>query len=602
MKNKILILFLTLVTAEYAICQNVESGGVESQEVIPFNLKSRRISPGKSIPFDKNFIIDIEGIQPSSIVKVLLFEVEYDENASRNPRVDAIFYNIAKVDSVLGDTIWELIRSDLSEFKKIKYGDKLGELTTADSMSVKNSVMKHAVERKGELFKALKKYSNRDSIYITPSSIPDYIIPFEAVSKRKVNLLMPPIKPNREFDILIVKGLSDENVKLANRLHELIYRQAHRTTRGAVVLDNEKIKMAFRVLKDSVNNANFKRRRETFSFNLTTYYEEVFKKILPYMDSVNRVSSNRVFFSLTNEDLARIRLTCIANNEKSSFLIPFRDLAGSDTVAVFHGLRSLEDKKPQNADSLDVASRIANLDSTLAQFEMLRNKVTEFRITDTCAFAPISRSIDKSIRALLRNRDYLAFYMKKQNRTLDSLTRGTEGYWLIGNTGSKDLQTKGKGLLTVDAGFTTLFGVDNYGKVRAIPRLFWGLNVNFRSIDKNIKLKTMARRLPKDTLIDQRIITRRSILHTLGLNVGFTLGAIGQHNFDNFYNNSSLMLGPSFRIGEFLRLSAGSVFMRRKQVNPLTAQKKFTTGLYISAALDFDLFDGVKTIFTSFFK
>jgi hypothetical protein len=85
-------------------------------------------------------------------------------------------------------------------------------------------------------------------------------------------------------------------------------------------------------------------------------------------------------------------------------------------------------------------------------------------------------------------------------------------------------------------------------------------------------------------------------MQRLCLTAGFTIGSLDKNNFDNFFGGSSLLLGPGFLITRSFRVSTGFSFLKRSTLNPLKSDKKFTTGYYLTASLDFDLLGTLNKI------
>ena len=97
---------------------------------------------------------------------------------------------------------------------------------------------------------------------------------------------------------------------------------------------------------------------------------------------------------------------------------------------------------------------------------------------------------------------------------------------------------------------------------------------------------------------DYQIASMRSIWQHLSLNLGFTLGSLPNADFDNFYNGTSLLVGPAYRFRRAFKFSAGAAFLKRSSYNPLISEKKVVMGTFASLSVDIDFIETFKDIRT----
>ena len=88
----------------------------------------------------------------------------------------------------------------------------------------------------------------------------------------------------------------------------------------------------------------------------------------------------------------------------------------------------------------------------------------------------------------------------------------------------------------------------------------------------------------------------------MSLNVGITLGTMNNKDFDNFYNNNSLLIGPAYRFARAFKVSSGLALLKRGSKNPLISEKKVIPAGYLSLSVDIDFIQGVKDITSILFK
>ncbi len=73
-------------------------------------------------------------------------------------------------------------------------------------------------------------------------------------------------------------------------------------------------------------------------------------------------------------------------------------------------------------------------------------------------------------------------------------------------------------------------------------------------------------------------------------------------DFDNFYNGTSLLVGPAYRFARGFKVSAGVALLKRTSKNPLISEKKVVPGAYLSASVDMDFIQSLKDIKDILFK
>ncbi|MCF2494298.1 hypothetical protein L0662_13100 [Dyadobacter sp. CY22] len=421
----------------------------------------------------------------------------------------------------------------------------------------------------------------------------------DSSNKKKVKLKLPPLKPSRDFDIFLEMKLSPENQKLAFALNREIFKVLKRTGSTDSVLNNKLIKKQFTMLSDEANDklVGHSSVRAVFFDTLVVYCQNVYTRISSPLNKIYYSSGYEGLYSITANALQLVSSNSVKSANKVDLTV-FNNMITTVHNDVFFGYLPINfNELSKRADTLNPVARIANIDTTLKYFYKLRKLVDDLAILNKINFQPISDSLHSNIKDLVDNKEKLSGDLKAMNEVLDAQI---EAKWLVGTSGAKDLQAEGKNYFSVLAGFAYGFAKTNYDKVVGIPKLYLGLNVNFRALNKDLRpYQDIARKAKSDTT---RLLSRRNIWNFVGLNVGLTLGSMTNGQFDNFYANTSLIVGPSVRITRLFRVSAGPMFLTRVQMSPILAQKKPTAGVYASLALDIDFLEPVTKIINMVFK
>ncbi len=261
-----------------------------------------------------------------------------------------------------------------------------------------------------------------------------------------------------------------------------------------------------------------------------------------------------------------------------------------DSTSYFEGIRSIQDPGKDPAKFFDLKQRSANLDSTIAPLRALRAKLEMLalvRPADSGTIFKFAARVDTLIDRLKSNSKILAETDKNLNDNIAKNAKVKYSDWYISTTEVRDLTTQSGYIFTPQIGLSVLGTRSNENNVSLIPKLNWGVNINFRPIDK---------------LISRKYLTAPPISHYLSLHVGLTMGGFREKEYENLYANTSLLVGPSLRITRILYGSAGFSLYRQRDNNPLINKYRVTTGFYSSLLLDLDITAAIATIRNSLFK
>lgn len=411
----------------------------------------------------------------------------------------------------------------------------------------------------------------------------------------KLLLFFPALRPNINFDISIHQTVSPDNIHNFLLLAEAVHNNNPDAANMFSALQKH--------FEDSlISPARFSITDTTFSDFTVKSWPKLDAIVTKAADSTNYITINTIplakIISMENlADAAMIKLNrvIILASSSAGFL---------QSISNGHG--SLVNLYAPPAKEVFYDDRIANLKASVGVLQSLQDSAMAVYVRNgNTDVKDILDALKSNIDILQKNTAFLKGIWKQVSDAINAYNY--EAVWLVGTTESMDLATKGGSLMSTEIGLTNILVKNNADETKYIPRLYWGLNIFFRPVDRNAVIKYLPRRKQKFTypygaIADDELSARQAILQHLTLSIGLTLGALDQPDFDNFYNSMSLTVGPSYRFARAFRFSAGLAVLKRKNPNPLFTDKKTTTGAYASFSVDFDLVQSIKSFVNLIFK
>lgn len=475
-----------------------------------------------------------------------------------------------------------------------------------------------------------------------------------------LRIFFPALKPNKNFDVYILRLLSDENRALVMKMNMHMK-----------LGETEKAKALFLRLENNVRSkyADLTPLALTFT-SYKNYYHEFLE------DSYNTLSDPAAFPAAPALSLSEIKAIDIS----TSSLLDFKDghllleaVSKNKLPQLQNGvldIRKIYQPEDDTVSMADIDARLQNVVSNRVFFDTIYRRIGAVlskgtqTVTVDHQVQDLSK-IYKKTNAICKNL-WLAYEKLEEGQAvisamIDKNENMRQMDFLIGTTESYDIKTAGGNVLFLDAGISNLRVAGVNTDIVNIPKLYWGVSIYFRPIDKNTRRNRFpyAWQLPAykgtekysinladnkvmaaygldtsiaynfhlrkknlqlllsdelqdagdDTTVytqsvraDQRIVSRYTLFQHLSLNVGLTLGSMGNKDFDNLYNNTSLLVGPAFRFARTFKISAGVSFVKRSSNHPLVSEKEVVVGNYISLSTDIDFIQGLKDITSILFK
>lgn len=288
------------------------------------------------------------------------------------------------------------------------------------------------------------------------------------------------------------------------------------------------------------------------------------------------------------------------------------------------GLRDIKkvfgEDKDVLVDMFALETREQNLINNLKLFDDADRRITQAIsrgiITRTINGAPITLATVKTEIEKVRDeiRSNLAKLQTELKAINSEILKNDELKQVIlvnGNSQSIDLKAAGGNILFLDAGFANILAKNLNNQNVYIPKLYFGVSIYFRPIDKNTRREKFGCLKPIGCKTvdcvnqygpDYGVASTWSIWQHLSLNLGVTLGSMTNKDFDNFYSSNSLLIGPAYRFKRAFKVSAGVALLKRSSKNPLFSEKEIIPAAYLSLSVDIDFIDTIKSVTSMFFK
>ncbi len=429
------------------------------------------------------------------------------------------------------------------------------------------------------------------------------------LSHDTLTIFFRPLKPNKEFDVGVAAflgktaraALMDVNVLLADSKADIKKIEAQY---------NETV---LPILKDKDLNRRF-------GLLLFSEYKALYAKFLAktYSDLLNG-STFRMSVGLNLSDIQAVDTQTIkdlSNFKDAALLVELVQMGKWKEFELGRiNIRKIFDPSLKEVDALDLDGRIENfksnalvLDSLLARVDRVISKSITSTTPPGAGVPILFKDIRDKIIVALSNTNANSAIMQSSKKLINNVFDETKDlrqtFFLVGSTVASDLKAKGGNLLFLDLGLTNIVVPKLTGGMDFIPKPYYGVSIYFRPIDKNTRRGSFPgshpkRKKPGDP--DYNIVTKRGLAQHLALNIGFTMGSMSG-DYDNFYNNTSLLVGPSIRFARAFKFSAGYAFLKQTSKDPLVSEKKVITGTYMSLSVDVDVVQGIKDVTSLIWK
>ncbi len=305
----------------------------------------------------------------------------------------------------------------------------------------------------------------------------------------------------------------------------------------------------------------------------------------------------------------------------------FEKLTAGEIRSIAMSTSSVDSILSKTAGSAFVVTnkiKASNLKRNLAYFVNLRNLLTESNfissgITEQCRqdllgkIDPLIEEMTARQHSVTTSLSAVAHILKGINNSGFVLRSGTRGvfafYKIYGITASTgDIKTAGGNYIIPEFGLANMVSNQTNGGPTYFLRPYYGINVSFRAINKNIRFKDiryLGYKKIKSGGTKTRVLMLKgpSIWHHMSASIGVTQNSIATNHpeIDDLTNSTCLMTGLNYRLTRSFRIGAGAVWYKKDNPNPLLSSQ-ITAMPYFSLALDIDIVNMATNITDKLFK
>jgi len=423
-------------------------------------------------------------------------------------------------------------------------------------------------------------------------------------SGRSLLINFPAMRPDLDFDVLIAANFSKDHLKQALKINKDLY--GHKTDPDVVVAADPKLASQFTTLYDAVNQvpANSPFPISVFDYDLVKYRNNIYK---PLEATYDQIINNNALLKIPAAPILQAEINALYRHITQLILLQYhvtalQNIVLNGTLAkIFNGTYVITYRLPAaETDAFDLDKRISNLDTSKTIIRGLQDCIELVKVSAPGIYARLKTELPDWSAKLDSNRTFIQGLRDHINQAV--LAQSQESMWLAQGTSTSDLKTTGIRHLTLDVGMADLMAFDNSNKFTQIPKLFFGLNYYFISVDKTVNWDKIPDPITPDNTMSHYLESRYSVWQRLSLTGGFMLGAYKNKDFDNVYSNFSFTLGPSYRFGKIFKISVGGALLKRFNNEPIRTYSTLVLGDYVSLSLDYDLLTPITKVTDMIFK
>ncbi len=389
------------------------------------------------------------------------------------------------------------------------------------------------------------------------------------------------LKPNKEFDIAVVRSLSGKNLTLLYELNELLYQNN--------LTDATK---KFTDLKDAtyddLHSLGY------FCYNqfcdYQTAWNSTYQPLYSNIHSLNYAEVDFPTIRQVNKTQSMLAEQKISFDNGSAVA---RLVSDNKKSAIYQGLLPGDYTPTTKATPAeDYNGRLKNLKKTIDILNGFQQKAFELygRDNDVTVKA-CSDALQADLTALNNNQQHLQDAFDALNKAIVADANLNEFSLLIGTTYAKDIATRGKNIFTLDLGLAFMNAWNYRNQPSLLPKLYYGVNIYLRPINKNMRQEVLPQGLKYNdtTKLNYNIVDQKSVWQHVSISVGFATGSYSNPDFDNLFNNTTLLTGIGYRFFGAFKASAGTGWLRRTSNNPVVTSKELCFAPYVSLSVDLDL-------------
>ncbi|MFT3681038.1 MAG: hypothetical protein QM791_12240 [Ferruginibacter sp.] len=399
------------------------------------------------------------------------------------------------------------------------------------------------------------KVEIKDQVLTTTSTL-------NADGKFELNIFIPPLKPNKFYDIKIMRRPVGAELDLYVELFK---------SAGDIALFEKKLKQINELKKPfehrSISNGKLR------TADLLQFYETFLKPL--YAELTLAAADNNKIAAAVSKIKGAIIYGAPADGFTQSL----------GYIDVFRAIRDGDNKALTAA-----IQKVAEMHKGYFPFTADNAHIGSLAISDLKGF--YNKPENSEIQALLNKYDLEPDGTKKnaiQNK-LASFIMGSslpfaDDMFIFGQTLSStsavlDFDTRTGYTITPDFGYVYYGFQKDFGSMTP----YVGFQLEFRYFDKNIPFN---------------LIRPKSLFHYLSFTAGLTLTSLKRDGRrEDFFSGKSLLTGIGIRLTSATRITTGVIWFNREDINPLIDRKRLTVTPFAGLSIDLKL----KSILNDFYS
>lgn len=406
-----------------------------------------------------------------------------------------------------------------------------------------------------------------------------------------LSLHFPPLKPNKGIDIAIVRTLSEENLETLFSLNQEL---ATGGNNAQILLDklllDTKDNLSYNITFFMSSGATLDNYRSIYNKSFALFYNNLLTKTnFPTGAFPDILEINTVITGLETKKIKYDNGYMIVRFLQEKKL---DELFSGYLPANYTALT-----KPKKVS--DYKGRIANIEQSIKIFDEFYEKINAYlALNYVPSIDKIRVKVERGTDQLNKNKTFFERELKNITTAIQKNDEFNEVEMLLTSTTAGDIKTEGNNIFTLDLGISGMPAWDATRHSTFITKLYYGVNIYLRPINKNTRRETLPRNLNHDLVKGpvNDIPSSYSAWDNFSITIGLTTGGFNNSDFSNLYNNTSILIGGGYRFKRAYKLTAGFAFMRRSETNPIISTKSIYISPYLSASVDIDLVDNFKEI------
>ncbi len=416
------------------------------------------------------------------------------------------------------------------------------------------------------------------------------------ISEDRFDLFSPPLAPSKYYDLILIYKIDSSAIdtliiKVFNRLH------------AGGVLRTQQAQSSYDRLRN-LNNGVSPNRTDIKIWNATwtdlqTFYSNQIVPIYqqPFTRS-NYFNSYRPA-AATVTSINGLKQAALAELQKQKAgtdgFLEYLNVLNNTSNARDHtlmGLKSVDSTMMQNLTSeYSFRKRIKNIEKSLkVVFGLLESaKIIDISVPNT--YDIVATDLESLIKQLEDNKILLQNMLKSIAPEIhkyrlpppaSNILAFRSGLWIQSATVTSGFKESNKNIVVPDFGLVHM-GADqrNDGWIY-FPRLYAGLNISPRPIDKNIQF--------------DHLVTENKFWYRMSFALGVAIGGPNTRDFEPLYSNMSLMVGMNYRIYPQGRIGLGMSLFKEKHPNPTIKESRIEPGVYILMSLDLEALNEIPKL------